>query len=75
MKAELVRPEAEFLDVIWTKVFRVFIRAIHSHLYTMDLPPPPLPPLSKSRSKLVCDVNIVNGSLKFENSPDYAQKP
>jgi hypothetical protein len=27
------RPEAEFLDVIGTKVFRVFLLAIHSHLY------------------------------------------
>ena len=25
--------EAEFLDVIGTKVFRVFLLAIHSHLY------------------------------------------
>ena len=26
-------PEAEFLDVIGTKVFRVFLLAIHSHVY------------------------------------------
>jgi len=26
-------PEAEFLDVIGTKVLRVFLIAIHSHLY------------------------------------------
>ncbi len=26
-------PEAEFLDVVGTKVFRVFLLAIHSHLY------------------------------------------
>jgi hypothetical protein len=26
-------PEAEYLDVIGTKVFRVFLLAIHSHLY------------------------------------------
>jgi hypothetical protein len=26
-------PEAEFLDAIGTKVFRVFLLAIHSHLY------------------------------------------
>jgi hypothetical protein len=26
-------PEAEFLDVIGTKVLRVFLLAIHSHLY------------------------------------------
>ena len=26
-------PEAEFLDIIGTKVFRVFLLAIHSHIY------------------------------------------
>jgi hypothetical protein len=26
-------PEAEFLDVIWTKVLKVFLLAIHSRLY------------------------------------------
>jgi hypothetical protein len=35
---------------------------------------PPLP-RSKSGSKLVCNVNIVYGNLKSENSQDYAQKP
>jgi hypothetical protein len=39
----------------------------------MDLTPPP--PLSKSGLKLVCNVNIVYGNLKSENSKDYAQKP
>jgi hypothetical protein len=34
--------EAEFLYVIWTKAFRVFLLAIHSrHLLTDLLPPPP----------------------------------
>ncbi len=36
-------------------------------------PPPPLPPLSKIGFKLVCNVNIVYGSLKSENSQDYAR--
>jgi len=27
------KPEAEFLDVIGTKVWTVFILAIHSHIY------------------------------------------
>jgi hypothetical protein len=27
------RPEAEFLDVVGTKVLRVFLLAMHSHLY------------------------------------------
>jgi hypothetical protein len=36
----------------------------------------PLPhPLSKSRLKLVCNVNFVYWILKSENSQDYAQKP
>jgi hypothetical protein len=30
-------PEAEFLDEIQTKVFRVFLLAIHSQLYTLQL--------------------------------------
>ncbi len=30
-------------------------------------------PPSKSRLKLVCNVNILNGNLKFENSQDYAR--
>ncbi len=36
---------------------------------------PPTPFLSKSGFKLVCNVNIVYGNLKSENSQDYAQKP
>jgi hypothetical protein len=36
--------EAEFLDVIGTKVLRAFLLDIHSHLYYGILPPhPPLP--------------------------------
>jgi hypothetical protein len=35
--------------------------------------PPPLP--SKSDLKLVCNVNIVYGNVKSENSQDYVQKP
>jgi hypothetical protein len=27
------KPEAKFLDAIWTKVLKVFLLAIHSHLY------------------------------------------
>jgi hypothetical protein len=41
----------------------------------MDFTLPPNPPLSKSVLKLVCNVKIVQGNLKFENSQDYAQKP
>jgi hypothetical protein len=36
--------EAEFLDVIGIKVFRVFLLAIHSHLYKWILLPLPLLP-------------------------------
>jgi hypothetical protein len=58
-------PEAQFLDVIWTKILRVFFLAIHSHMYVLTdfSTPPPTP--SKSSLKLVCS----------ENSQDYAQKP
>ncbi len=38
---EAVSPEAEFLDVIGTKFLRVFLLAIHSHLYQRILPPHP----------------------------------
>ncbi len=68
-----VNPEAEFLDVIGTKVFRVFLLTIHSQLYQLILLPPPH--LEKSELKLACNVNIVYGNLKSENSQDYAQKP
>ncbi len=37
-----VRPEAEFLYVIGTKVLRVFLLAIHSHLTKGFYSPPPL---------------------------------
>ena len=30
---ERTSPEAEFLDVIWTKVFRVFFLAVYSRLH------------------------------------------
>ncbi len=35
------------------------------------------PPLSLSNSglKLICNVNIVYGNIKCENSQDYSQKP
>ncbi len=59
-------PEAEFLDVIGTKVF---LLALHSHLYKQILLPPAI-----SGLKLVCNENIVHGNLKSENSQDYDQK-
>ena len=34
---EACSPEAEFLDVIGTKVLRVFLLAMHSHLYSFAL--------------------------------------
>ncbi len=37
-----IRPEAEFLDVIGTKVLRVFLLAVHNHLTNGFNPPPPL---------------------------------
>ncbi len=65
-------PEAEFLDVNGTEVYRVFLLTIHSYS-TPAFTPPPL--LSKSGLKLVCNVNIVYGSHKSENSQYYTQKP
>ncbi len=67
-------PEAEFLDVIGTKVFRVssllFTVTSTNRFYS-----PPPPPPSKSGLKLVWNVSIVYGNLKSENSQDFAQKP
>jgi hypothetical protein len=60
--------EAEFLNVIGSKVLRVF----SSMLFTVTsnrFYPTPL--LSKSGLKLVCNVNIVYGNLKSENFQDY----
>jgi hypothetical protein len=55
------------MDVIETYVFTVTsTNGFYSSL-------PPL--LSKSGLKLVCNVNIVYGNLKSENSQDYAQTP
>jgi hypothetical protein len=66
--------EAKFSDVIGTKVFRVYLFAIHSHIYLQILLPPPSP-CCKCGLKLVCNVNIVYGNLKSESSQDYAEKP
>ncbi len=55
-----MNPEAEFLDVIGTKVLRVFLLAIHSQLYQLILLPPPH--LEKRGLKLACNVNIVYGN-------------
>jgi hypothetical protein len=49
------------LDVIGTKVLRVFLLAIHSHLYKR-ISSPPL--LVKRCLKLACDINKVYGNLK-----------
>ncbi len=58
-------PETEFLDVIGARVLKSF-----PPCYSQTPPA-----LSKSCLKLLCNVNIVYGNLKSENSQDYAQKP
>ncbi len=67
------RPEAEFLDVIGTKLLRVFLLAIHSHLYLLRILSPS--PTRASVLKMVYNVNVIYRNLKSENSQDYAQKP
>ncbi len=55
------------MDLIGTKVLRVFLLAFtHSPLLT-DFTPPPPP--SKSGLKLVCNVNIVYGNIKSAQKP------
>ncbi len=67
-------PEAEFLDLIWTKVLRVYLLAcLQSPLPTESTLPPPPP--TKSGLKLVYNENFVYGNLKSESSQDYGQKP
>jgi hypothetical protein len=52
-----------------TKVLRVFLLAIHSHLgFCSSLP------LSQTGLKLACNVNIIYVNLKSEKSQDYTQK-
>ncbi len=61
---------ATWRRILWrirTKVFRVFLLAVHSHLYCTNkfyLPPPF--PVSKSGLKLVCNVNILHRNFKSE---------
>ncbi len=61
------------MDVIGTKVQRVFLLAIYSCLLTDFIPLPPS--LEQKRFETLCNVNIVYGNLKSENSQNYAQKP
>jgi hypothetical protein len=56
------QPDAEFLDVIWTKVLRVFLLSIYCHLSYGFYSPSPL---SKSGLKLGCNY-IIYGNLKSE---------
>ncbi len=65
--------EAEFLDVIGTKVLRVssLLSTVTCLQFTNGFYPPP----RKSGWKLVCIVNIVYGNLKYENSQDHVEKP
>ncbi len=57
----------------WDKILGVF-PLLFTVISTKGFSSPPPPP-SKSGLKLVCNVNIVYGNLKSENSQDYAQKP
>jgi hypothetical protein len=64
-----IKSEDEFLDVIGTKVFRVFFLAIQSHLTYGFYSPHPL---SKRGLKLVCNVNILYRNLKI--TPETSSK-
>jgi hypothetical protein len=59
----------------WEKSLTSFPPCYSQSPLQTDFTPPSPPPLSKSGFKLVCNVNIVNGNFKSENSQDYAQKP
>jgi hypothetical protein len=74
--------EAEFLDEIQTKVLRVFLLAIHSHLYTQPLTESTVQSLYTVKEKegkpdrklypLPYGLRNPYRNLKTENSPDYA---
>ncbi len=68
----VVSPEAEFWDVIGT---RVFLLAFHGHLYQQILLSLPPPPSQQKWFETGYNVNIVYVNLKAVNSQDYAQKP
>jgi hypothetical protein len=53
-------PEAEFLDVFGTKAVRVFLLAIHSHLYKLILLPAPKSP----KVPRLCPETSTNYALK-----------
>jgi hypothetical protein len=55
----------------WDKSLKSFPPCYSKSPLMMDFTPPP--PLRKNGLKLVCNVNIVYGNLKSENSQDYAQ--
>ncbi len=58
----------------WDKSLKIFPPCYSQSPLLTDFTIPPLP-LSRSDLRLVCNVNIVNGKQKSENSQDYAQKP
>ncbi len=59
----------------WDKSLKRFPSCYSPSSLLTDFPPPPPPtPFSQSGLKLVCNVNIVYGNLKFGNSQDYAPK-
>ncbi len=62
----VMHPEAEFLDVIGTKVLRVFPPCFSQSRFLFLR--------GKGGLKLVCNVNIVYGNFRSENSQDYGQK-
>ena len=70
----LIATEAEFLDVIGTKVLSVFVLDNHSHFITVYTPPPPTPPEQKWFETCLSFKHGIR-NLKSENSQDYAQKP
>ncbi len=68
----LIKAETEFLDVIGTKVLRVFLLAIYSQsplLTDFTTPPPP------QQKWFEIGLQCKQENRKFENSQDYAQKP
>jgi hypothetical protein len=74
--------EAELLDEIQTKVFRAFLLAIHSHLYSCALRYLYLQTVSTVEENLIENhtpfpdgLRNLYRNLKSDNSQDYAQKP
>ncbi len=75
MRSVLIKSRGRILGCKWDKSRKSFPHCYSQSPLLTGTPSPSPPPLSKSGLKLACNVNIVYGNLKSENSKEYTQKP